>query len=308
MFSMAEDRLPDSAVQWVVQSVDSEASIQSVEGMKGGTSSLLHRLSLQTDQGNVPVVLRRFHKKEWLRQEPDLVRHEMESLRQAADVQLPTPDLIAGDETGNGCGMPAVLMTCLQGDVDLQPENRAQWLDRLAEALVRIHDVPAEGFPWTYRPYIGKSDLRVPTWTRAPGAWQRALDRVMGAEPSFTPRFIHRDFHPANLLWSGGQVSGVVDWVNACQGPAAIDVGHCRVNLAMLFDVASADQFLAAYQDYAGSAFCWDPYWDLLSLFDFGSPQVYAGWEAFGISGLTEGLIKERVDRYIITLVKQLSS
>jgi hypothetical protein len=42
---------------------------------------------------------------------------------------------------------------------------------------------------------------------------------------------IHRDFHPGNVLWHRGQVSGVVDWQSASIGPASIDVANCRGNL-----------------------------------------------------------------------------
>ncbi|WP_081412680.1 phosphotransferase [Fictibacillus gelatini] len=26
--------------------------------------------------------------------------------------------------------------------------------------------------------------------------------------------FIHRDYHPCNVLWEDGRLTGVVDWVN----------------------------------------------------------------------------------------------
>ena len=46
--------------------------------------------------------------------------------------------------------------------------------------------------------------------------------------------------------------SGVVDWANACLGPAAVDVAHFRVNLAVLHGPATADAVLPG-----------DPAWDL---------------------------------------------
>ncbi len=43
--------------------------------------------------------------------------------------------------------------------------------------------------------------------------------------------FVHRDFYPGNLLWSGGHLSGVVDWQAACLRLSSIEPGHCRLNM-----------------------------------------------------------------------------
>jgi aminoglycoside phosphotransferase (APT) family kinase protein len=39
------------------------------------------------------------------------------------------------------------------------------------------------------------------------------------------------DFHPGNVIEAGGRLV-VVDWVNACSGPLALDVGRSLVLLA----------------------------------------------------------------------------
>lgn len=101
-------------------------------------------------------------------------------------------------------------------------------------------------------------------------------------------------------------MSGVVDWPNACLGPAGIDVGHCRVNLALLYGVEVADLFLATYEKHAGSSFIYDSYWDIVSAFDFvgdGPPTVYGGWAAFGVTGLTDVMMEERMDAFVASLV-----
>ena len=57
--------------------------------------------------------------------------------------------------------------------------------------------------------------------------------------------FLHRDFHPGNLLWTDERITGVVDWVSACAGPPEEDIGHCRANLAIRHGQDWADEFLA---------------------------------------------------------------
>src|SRR5690625_5015364 len=299
-----QHHLGERMIQWVKNTVDSHAVVESIEQLKGSTSSTLHKISLRSNQGMQNVVVRQFDNEEWLEEEPDLARHEAESLRLAAKVDVKTPEIIAFDETGSKCGTPAVLMTMLGGTVELKPKNMGIWLDELASALVKIHKVEAANFPWSYFTYNDIASLEIPSWSSAPKAWEKAIEIVKGPQPTYKACFIHRDFHPTNVLWQDGKVNGIVDWVNACRGPAGIDVGHCRLNLAQLYDVATVDSFLKAYQRYAGDTFRYDPYWDFLSLIDilFGPPTVYPGWAAFGVSGLTDQMMAERLDKYVDSL------
>ena len=75
-----------------------------------------------------------------------------------------------------------------------------------------------------------------------------------------------RDFHPGNVLWRRGAVSGVVDWQGACVGPAVADVAHCRVNL-LGFGVGAVQQFTAAWQQETGAAY--HPWGDIVTIVGF---------------------------------------
>jgi aminoglycoside phosphotransferase (APT) family kinase protein len=196
----------------------------------------------------------------------------------------------------------------MPGEVVLQPANRDEWLQGLARAATKIHRVDAAGFPWSYRRYNEGESLVVPGWSKHPEVWKRALGVVYGAAPSFRSCFVHRDYHPSNVLWSSGRVSGIVDWVNGCRGPAGIDVAWCRHNLANLHGVSTADDFLDAYNAAAGSDFTYDPYWDLMSVVELlpGPPAMYEGWRAAGFPGISNTAMRERVDAYVASVVARL--
>lgn len=302
---MITDIIPKHVLNWVVDSIDRGATVQSIRRLQGGISSIVHSISLKKNHHVKQFVLRQFDNAEWLREEPDLALHEAESLRWAARTGLPTPEIIAFDETGSKCGIPAVLMSQLEGCVDLKPQNLDLWLDGMAQSLVRIHRMEADNFPWAYFTYADIASLDTPDWSSCPELWNKAIHIVKGPQPVVKLCFIHRDYHPTNILWKGNSVSGVVDWVNACRGPAGIDLGHCRLNLAMLYGVQTADAFLSAYQHHAGPAFSYDPYWDTLSLINIlgGPPEVYPGWTALGVTELTDGMMIERLDNYLTTLL-----
>ncbi|WP_161880604.1 phosphotransferase family protein [Deinococcus alpinitundrae] len=299
---MAALALSPAALDWVLRAVPDQ-QLRQVHPLPGSTSASLHRLAFQS---GFHAVLRQFDLlPNWLVSEPDLARHEAHSLMRAARAGLPTPELIAFDETGAEAGSPSVLMTCLPGEVDLNPPDRHLWLDGLAAALTDIHAVSPVGFGWAYAPYSDVGQLTLPTWTSVPDAWSRAMTQLQEPPPTFTPTFIHRDFHPANVLWQADQVSGVVDWVNACAGPAGADVGHCQVNLAQMYGLEAADAFKAAYERRTGQH--QHRYWDLLGLADFMNgdepPHVYPGWPALGLTGLTDEVVQTRLDRYLVRLL-----
>jgi hypothetical protein len=119
---------------------------------------------------------------------------------------------------------------------------------------------------------------------------------------------VHRDYHPSNVLWHNGFVTGIIDWVNGCRGPAGIDVAWCRHNLANLHDVAAADEFLTAYITAAGPEFQYDPYWDLMSVVELlpGPPSMYEGWRAGGVPSISNAVMRERVDDYVKSVVARL--
>lgn len=292
-------QLIEKAESWVQQEIG--ATIHSMKHLPGSTSSLLYEVKTEI----LTIILRQFDNEEWLREEPDLVRHEAASLQKASNGGLPAPSLIASDETGELSGLPSILMTKVEGQVMLLTEDFNEWTEGLAKALARIHQVEVGDFQWQYAPYTNREDVKFPEWTKKRDVWKAALERLNGTQPEFRETFIHRDFHPANVLWNHNEVSGIVDWPNACCGPAGIDVGHCRVNLALLHGVEVADLFLIAYEKNAGISFTYDAYWDIVSAFDFldGPLVVYSGWGAFGVTELTDEMMEERMDDFLESLV-----
>lgn len=296
--------LSRQALDWV-ESKWQGAALEGASRLEGGTSSLLYDIQGVVGAERQSVVLRLHHKGEWLDVEPDLAKHEALSLEAAGQAGIAAPRVLAYDESGEACGMPAVLMTKMPGTVTLPPAYDGAWLDGLARTLADIHRHEAPDLPYDYYAYNDARRLERPKWSGVEGDWMRAFYIVAAGGPPADYRLIHRDYHPGNVLWQDGKVSAVVDWVNACRGPAGVDVGHCRVNLVQLYGTRVANEFLSAYERHAGPAFSYDPYWDLISLTDIldGSPAVYQGWQAFGMKGLSDELVRYRLDEYLMSLM-----
>ena len=305
---MKSHELSSDALQWVTDSIGSGSKILSTCILAGTTSSTLYKIDAKYKGRNAGFTLRLFTKEEWLKAEPDLALHEAESLRKAAEADVPIPEVIAYDEKGTHCGVPATLMTYLIGSIELKPIDFDDWIYQIAESLIRIHDVEVGKFPWSYFCWNDISDYKLPDWSRFPDLWRKAIEIVLESPPEERECFLHRDYHPTNILWQGNRISGIIDWVNACRGPAHVDISHCRTNLVYLYGVKATDQFLSAYQSLAGASFEYHPYWDLTSIVGFtlpGPPDVYSPWITFGIQHLNNKIMIERADDYLESVMSR---
>jgi aminoglycoside phosphotransferase (APT) family kinase protein len=298
-----------AAHDWLSRAVGAAGCPLVIEPMDGSTSSSLFRVERTGAPAVERYVLRVLDNREWLADEPDLASHEAAALDEAQRAGLPAPQLIAYADDDVGFGAPVVLMSFIAGRIELQPRNFEGWLAGLAGQLASIHRHGADTFPWRFRSWINQSALLPPSWSAIPHVWERAIAFWLnvGQVGNLSHAvFIHRDYHPTNVLWRGSAVSGVVDWINACRGPAGVDVAHCRTNLVQMYGLEAADRFLDAYLDVA-AGFVYDPYWDVDSLLDMCLPQptYYAPWQHFGLGMIAPDEMRRRVDVYLERVMKR---
>ena len=257
--------VPPRALRWAASAVGPGARVRASEPLPGGTSSAVHALTVEGGNGRThKLVLRRFVREDWLAEEPDLAKREASALSLIAGRGLPTPALVAVDPDGAEVGVPAVLMSRLPGRIDWDPSDVEAFLRRLVEPLPSIHATPVP--PGTPLPRYASYPVelrRPPVWASQPRVWLRAIERLDGAPPSEERRLIHRDYHPGNVLWQRGRVTGVIDWVNTSVGCPWADVGHCRVNLASELGARAADRLLELFRAESGRSDEYDPYWDI---------------------------------------------
>ena len=160
----------------------------------------------------------------------------------ATAAALPAPEPLTWDASGDAIGVPVIVTTCVPGKPLPRPtahnwvEGFASTLARIANGDVDTHDLPVAR-SWR------DPNLARPEWFTDDALWVDATTRADAGLPGSTDGFIHRDFHPLNVLWDHGSVSGVVDWLHACSGPIELDIAACRVNLGLTAGVDAADEF-----------------------------------------------------------------
>lgn len=304
------DTLPARAIEWVASAIPGARGVRVLERFAGATTSSLHAIEVEREGASpLALVLRRYTDARVRAEEPQYPRTEAAALRLLDGAPgVIAPRLVAVDETGAACDVPAVLMTRLDGRPTLMPGDIGLWVRGLAEALAAVHRLDPAGLEGAYGRWHDPATLQPPRWTQHPTEWARLIEASRDLEPSGEVVLLHRDYHPGNVLWSGGAVSGIVDWPNACRGVAGIDVGHCRRDIVMTHGIEAAEAFLTAYGEASGRApqslggrLC-----DALALLDISQVTNVTPYHAYGRTDLTVELTRARLDEYAALVAGRL--
>ncbi|WP_405452271.1 phosphotransferase family protein [Streptomyces erythrochromogenes] len=301
---------------WVEQGLSGAERIDRVVRLRGGWTSQMRRLDLRGPDGGRSLVLRSFVKPFYVRHAEGLLTREAAILRLLAGTDVPAATLAAVDATAQYCDHPSLLMSLLPGTVRLDDQGAEERAELLARQLVHIHRLPvnASQRPRTYQAWASPDRVTPPAATERPELWRRAVDVIRREPPAHQGRFLHRDFHPGNVLFTGTgadlRISGVVDWVETSWGPADLDVAHCSTALALLHGVPAgmgfADRYVAAggSVDDDGAAHL---HWRLLDALGFApdAEKVAVPWRELGRVDLTAAVLTQRLEDYIESLFER---
>ena len=242
--------VPSASLRWA----EAQAGARVVAALPMDSQWLANHL-LVLDDGR-ELVLRRWARPGWEADDPDLTAaREALVLARLAGTPVPAPELVAADADAAVCDAPALLVTRLPG----APFSGRPPLGPLVAALVEIHAVDPDDLA-PYARYYEPERLAVPPWAVDRGVWERAIAVAHEPPPLLPERFIHRDFHPGNTLWESATLTGIVDWTTGSRGPAAVDLGHLRWNLALDHGRRIADAVLPHPEHH--------PYYDVVTALD----------------------------------------
>lgn len=232
----------DVARLWLSRNSDVEVIGVAVPGEQGTTTT---SVSVATSAG--PLRLKLFTASGLVEALPDIAHREAAAMVAASRVLgHRVPEVVSVADADRAAGLPTgVLMTELTGRPSFAQIDIHQAVDVMAE----LHDVAtSDGLPGMYRAWADLDVIPSPTWLSDQDAWRAVVGLIERGPVDYQPCLIHRDFQPANILWHGGQLSGVIDWTFGCLGPAAADIAHLSMNVALLQDESTPEQVLARYR------------------------------------------------------------
>ncbi|ASQ91992.1 aminoglycoside phosphotransferase family protein [Streptomyces sp. 11-1-2] len=302
-----------STLAWASGHLEVGERIVGTEALHGGITAEMRRLTIGTrDGGTRDLVLRTFvnveHAEDWLNREAG-------ALTLLTGTGVPAPGLVAVDPTAARCEYPSLLMTHLAGRTVLDDEGLETRVPLLARQLVEIHAVRPAVRPREYVALTTADTVVTPKCADA-AAWAAAIDVIRKPAPPYEGRFLHRDFHPGNVLFddvlspgpAGVRITGVVDWAAASWGPADLDVAHCSTNLALLHGPAWGLRFAEAYEEAGGVPAATASerlYWRVRDGLAFSETVrlVSQSWREAGRTELTTRAVEERLDAYVTALM-----
>ncbi|MFF1644199.1 alpha/beta fold hydrolase [Streptomyces sp. NPDC058240] len=293
---------------WVAKQIGPGRSVADSRLLVGGWSSQMRRLTL--DDGT-DLVQRTFVKPFFRHHGPGLLNREASVLALLAEQDsIPAPGLVAVDATTEHCDHPTLLMSALPGRVRVDGDDLDRRLDLLAAQLVRVHGVVPAERPRPYQAWTSAERVHTPDGP----LWERAVDVIRRDPPPYEGRFLHRDFHPGNVLFTGTgpelRITGVVDWVETSWGPADLDVAHCSTALALLHGPAYGLDFRDRYEAQGGHGLATGPdhlYWRLLDALHYcpDAAKLAGPWRELGRDDLTPEALGERLEAYVDGLLRR---
>jgi aminoglycoside phosphotransferase (APT) family kinase protein len=183
----------------------------------------------------------------------DTAPSEWSRLKSAQRATAPVPKPIAADLESVWFGRPVVVMSWLPGHADVTPKDPDSWVAALAHTLARIHETElteAEGA----LPSPPRTEHWQPEGDSDP-LTAAAVIAVTARLPSLSSHhvFTHGDFHPGNVLWQRGRVTGVVDWSAARLEARWSELAYCRADVCLLLGPDVADRLADEYCAIVGA-------------------------------------------------------
>lgn len=303
---------------WVSRHLDAGERIVRTEALHGGITAEMRRLTIGKREGGTrALVLGTFVNPFFVEHAEGLLNTEADVLPLLAEAGVAAPGLVAVDPTAAHCEYPSLLMTHLAGRTVLEDEGLEARVPLLARQLVAIHALRPAERPREYVALTTADTVVTPKGADA-AAWAAAINVIRKPAPPYEGRFLHRDFHPGNVLFdvpspgpAGPRITGVVDWPQTSWGPADLDVAHCSTNLALLHGPAWGLRFAEAYEEAGGvlaATVSERLYWRVRDGLAFSEEVqlVARPWREAGRAELTTRTVEERLDTYVTALMDGL--
>lgn len=149
--------------------------------------------------------------------EHDTARHEREAMAVGRAAGAPVPEVLAAATWER---RPVLLLSWCDGRTLHEAVRARPW------SAYRLGLVCGRAQAGLNQAQPPPSFVSKPPWLTRLGPVDPELRARLESVQSARPRLLHLDFHPGNVLVSGGRLRGLVDWTNACAGDPRADLAR----------------------------------------------------------------------------------
>ena len=234
----------------IVAELFPDAQLEASERLTGGVSADVHRLDLKLEGGGGTSVLLRAHGASHSGHPAELEHRLLQALHRSG---LPVPEPLMLDVSGTLLPDPFLVMEFIEGTSVIPTGQEPDYIDLMAETLLKIHESPTSGLP-----LLPARDNPLPEllgylpegaeW----GSLRAHLRSRVSADYLEPRKLLHGDFWPENLLWRNGAVAAILDWEDAAFGDPLSDLATARVELRYRFGITAMERFTEAYASHRG--------------------------------------------------------
>ena len=211
--------------------------------LEGGVSSEVFLIAVESKKGEEKIVLRT----EGGPPAENSIKTEYLLLEKLHQTKVPCANPIHLDHSKEILDKDFMLMTYLEGTIEIPKIKNFGFLNKMVEILKNIHNVNTEILPTLPCRFDPTYDL----FEFLPNARiNKELKAILkGYDTSYLgkPVLLHGDFWPGNILWTKDEISGVLDWEYAAIGDPVSDLAVASLELKYDYGKRGVDRFLDLY-------------------------------------------------------------
>jgi aminoglycoside phosphotransferase (APT) family kinase protein len=261
----------------LVRAVHPQARMLNVWQLHGGVSAHITALEVELPAGERRKWIVRLHGKTDIGHNPHIAVQEFQLLQALQSEAIAAPKPVYLDDAALFLHQPCLVVEFLAGETNFNPPNLDIYLEQFTAQLVRIHAVDHARLELDFLPRLVVE-----------------LSADEAGRASNTPSLLHGDYWPGNVLWLNGQLTGVVDWEDACLGNPLAEIANTRLELLWAFSAPAMQAFTRRYQALTGISLAQLPVWDLWAARKAGSRL--AGW---GLDTSKEQTMRDQLTWFI---------
>ena len=308
--ALARRRPERDRLERLLGAIEQGSRLLATRRLKGGISTRTFDVRFETRTGERRSVVVRIFVPGKENSSPESVEREWRTLTALEGTSIAAPRPLFLDLGGEYFGAPCLVLSRIDGGPWPRPRHRSSFLRQLAIAIAAVHSARVSNDAFSH---LGTQHQREVTerlagpisadLAEAPlgkALWQ-ALGLSVGAVRWLPITLTHRDYWPGNTVWYRRRLTGIVDWSSAELGDPRIDVFQCRVDLALMYGAAWADEFRAEYEKATNARLSDLRFWDLYTVRGAITSlhYFYEGYRDLGLPELTMEVLQARLDAFV---------